>query len=85
MDIQCPNRSYPSFHSRIQSMWGGGVILIQISEIREGGPQFLKSVNGGKGVFNTCTLLSSRTENVMHDIFLPMRYNSFYPATEGFN
>lgn len=29
---------------------GGGVILIQISEIREGGPQFLKSVNGGKGV-----------------------------------
>lgn len=56
MDIQCPNRSYPSFHSRIQSicvcvgMGGGGVILIQISEIREGGPQFLKSVNGGKGV-----------------------------------
>lgn len=56
MDIQCPNRSYPSFHSRIQSIcvcvweWGGGVILIQISEIREGGPQFLKSVNGGKGV-----------------------------------
>lgn len=56
MDIQCPNRSYPSFHSRIQSICvcvcgnGGGVILIQISEIREGGPQFLKSVNGGKGV-----------------------------------
>lgn len=53
MDIQCPNRSYPSFHSSVcvcVGMGGGGVILIQISEIREGGPQFLKSVNGGKGV-----------------------------------